>query len=175
LSVILKDQKEEAMDLFTETLTAFENQIFSWHEKLLQIDDDEAVRKSSPEKWSIKEIIGHLIDSASNNHQRFVRAQFSDDLVFPGYQQDDWISVQNYQNESWKNLIELWKSFNLHILHVMKTANESKRKQIRLKHNLHQLAWKTVPENEPATLEYFMLDYIGHFNHHLNQVAGSKK
>jgi len=163
------------MDLFTETLTAFENQIFSWHEKLLQIDDDEAVRKSSPEKWSIKEIIGHLIDSASNNHQRFVRAQFSDDLVFPGYQQDDWISVQNYQNESWKNLIELWKSFNLHILHVMKTANESKRKQIRLKHNLHQLAWKTVPENEPATLEYFMLDYIGHFNHHLNQVAGSKK
>lgn len=175
MSVILKDQKEEAMDLFTETLTAFENQIFSWHEKLLQIDDDEAVRKSSPEKWSIKEIIGHLIDSASNNHQRFVRAQFSDDLVFPGYQQDDWISVQNYQNESWKNLIELWKSFNLHILHVMKTANESKRKQIRLKHNLHQLAWKTVPENEPATLEYFMLDYIGHFNHHLNQVAGSKK
>ena len=53
----------------------------------------------------------------------------------------------------------------------MKTANEQKRKQIRLKHNLHQLAWKTIPEKEPATLEYFMLDYIGHFNHHLNQVA----
>ena len=100
MSVILKDQEEVAMDLFTETLTAFENQIFSWHEKLLQIDDDEAVRKSSPEKWSTKEIIGHLIDSASNNHQRFVRAQFSDDLVFPGYQKDEWIAVQHYQNES---------------------------------------------------------------------------
>lgn len=160
------------MDLFSETLLEFEQQIYTWHEKLLKIDEKSATKKPAPEKWSAKEIIGHLIDSASNNHQRFVRAQFTDDLIFSGYQQNDWVSVQNYQTESWLNLIELWKSFNLHLLHVMKTAPDSKRKQIRLKHNLHQLAWKTVPENEPATLEYFMIDYVGHFNHHLNQLAG---
>lgn len=163
------------MDLFNETLSTFENQIYSWYEKLLLIDEVKASKKSSPEKWSAKEIIGHLIDSASNNHQRFVRAQFTDDLIFSGYQQNDWVVAQNYQSESWKNLIELWKSFNLHILHVMKTVPELKRKQIRLKHNLHHLAWKAVPENEPATLEYFMMDYVGHFNHHLNQLDRLKE
>jgi hypothetical protein len=58
-------------------------------ERLLQIPEEESRRPLSKGKWSAREVIGHLIDSAANNHQRFVRAQFRDDLVFPGYEQEE--------------------------------------------------------------------------------------
>ena len=64
--------------------------------------------------WTKKEILGHLIDSAAINHQRFVRAQFTDDLVFDGYVQDDWVKVQDYQNRDWRELVELWHGYNRH-------------------------------------------------------------
>src|SRR5687767_6158292 len=68
---------------------------------LLAFDDETARRRPSPGKWSAKEIIGHLVDSASNNHQRFVRAVYQDDLVFTGYDQAHWVSVQHYQDAQW--------------------------------------------------------------------------
>ena len=74
------------------------------------LPDDAAARRPSPGKWSPKEIIGHLIDSASNNHQRFVRAQLQDDLVFPGYAQDEWVAAQRYQDGPWRELLELWRA-----------------------------------------------------------------
>src|SRR5437764_8545226 len=87
--------------------------------QLLKISAEKSQVPRAQGKWSPKEIIGHLIDSASNNHQRFVRAQFTDDLIFAGYEQDAWVSVQQYGRESWPLLVQLWKSFNLHLAHVM--------------------------------------------------------
>ena len=75
---------------------------------------------------SIKQILGHLIDSASNNHQRMVRLQYSKDLLFfPDYRQDNdlWITLQDYQNADWENLIQLWKCYNLHIIQVIKSVD----------------------------------------------------
>jgi hypothetical protein len=126
--------------------------------------------KVSADNWTPKEILGHLIDSAANNHQRFVRSQFTDDLVFSGYEQDRWVSVQKYHEESWPELIQLWSSYNLHLLHVVSAIPEAIRTRTRTSHNLDQIAWQMVDKNEAATLEYFIRDYVDHMRHHLNQI-----
>ena len=99
------------------------------------MSDEETRRRPAPGKWSPREIIGHLIDSASNNHQRFVRAQFQDDLVFPGYAQDAWGSAQRYQDAPWNELLTLWRAFNLHIARVMEAVSAEER----LQHHLRQI------------------------------------
>jgi hypothetical protein len=121
-------------------------------------------------KWSPKQIIGHLIDSAANNHQRFVRAQFTDDLVFPGYEQEAWVAVQRYNDEPWSELIDLWRAYNLHLCHVMSSITNEVRTKPRARHNLDVIGWQAVNTNEPVTLEYFLRDYVGHLQHHLNQI-----
>lgn len=153
-----------------EVLKDFGRTIEEAAARLQLITEEESQRPRAEGKWSAKEIIGHLIDSASNNHQRFVRAQFQEDLVFAGYQQEEWVRAQQYNRESWHLLIQLWKSYNLHLLHVMSQIPEHVRKSPRIKHNLHRIAWEQVSEDEPVTLEYFMRDYIGHLKNHLRQV-----
>jgi hypothetical protein len=132
--------------------------------------NEQTGHKPAPEQWSPGEIIGHLIDSASNNHQRFVRAQFQDNLVFSGYDQNAWVVQQNYQTADWSALITLWHSFNTHLVHVIQNIPVQEATRKRHPHNLHELAWNTVPAKEPVTLAYFMDDYIGHLKHHLNQI-----
>jgi len=137
---------------------------------LERMSDEETRRRPQLGKWCPREIIGHLIDSASNNHQRFIRAQFQDDLVFPGYAQDAWVSAQKYREAPWGQLLELWRSFNLHIARVMEAAPETQRLRATVHHNLDELAWKPIPRDAPATLDYFMADYVAHLKHHLNQI-----
>ncbi len=137
---------------------------------MLEISEAEAARRPAPGKWSPKEIVGHLIDSASNNHQRFVRAQFQDDLVFAGYAQDAWVAAQRYQQAPWPALVELWRAYNLHLAHVIEAVPEAVRLRPHRRHNFHQIAWQTVPEDTPATLDYFMRDYAAHLKHHLRQI-----
>ena len=126
----------------------------------------------APGKWSPREVIGHLIDSAANNHQRFVRAQFTEGLEFHGYEQAEWVGVQGYNHENWEQLIQLWKLYNLHLLHLIERIPTEQLTKQRHKHNLHQIAWQPLPVNEPVTLEYFIRDYLGHLKHHLRQIPG---
>jgi hypothetical protein len=140
--------------------------------RLLALSDEASARPSAPDKWSPRQIIGHLIDSASNNHQRFVRAQFQDDLIFDGYAQEDWVSVQAYGDAPWKELLALWQSYNLQLARVMAAVPEEVRMREHRKHNFHQIGWQVVPESEPATLDYLMSDYVGHLKNHLQQILG---
>jgi DinB family protein len=140
---------------------------------LLAISDGQSLERPQEGKWSPREVIGHLVDSASNNHQRFVRARFQDDLVFTGYEQDAWVAAQQYQDAPWAELVTLWELFNLHLARVMETTPESVRLRVRHRHNLDALAWRPVPRESPATLDYFMNDYVGHLQHHLRQVLGN--
>jgi hypothetical protein len=138
---------------------------------LEEMGEESSRVRPGPGKWCPREVIGHLIDSASNNHQRFVRAQFQEDLIFSGYEQDAWVSLQRYRDAPWDELIALWRSFNLHIARIMEAAPKDDRVRLRARHNLDELAWKPVPRNQPATLDYFMSDYVAHLEHHLKQVG----
>ena len=137
--------------------------------RLLEIPDERA-SKSSAQDWSAKQILGHLIDSAANNHQRFVRAQYTDDLAFPGYDGDQWVDAQKYNDEGWTELIDLWRAYNLHLVRVVSLIPETVRTQQRDKHTLDQIAFKTVAQSTPTTLEYLIRDYLDHLKHHLDQI-----
>lgn len=125
--------------------------------RLALLDDSQVRDKSSDERWAIIEVVGHLVDSASNNHQRFVRAQESESLVFPKYEQNSWVKTQHYRQSSWENLIDLWKSYNLHLAHVIRLIPDGK---LRNK--------CTITPNEPVSLSYLIEDYLVHLKHHLN-------
>jgi len=140
--------------------------------RLLSIPEAEAAARPAEEKWSAKEIIGHLIDSATNNHQRFVRGQFQENLVFPGYAQEDWVRAQAYQAEPWPLLVNLWRFYNLHLAHVCAHAPEGERLRPRREHNLHEIGFAPVSPDEPATLEHLMRDYVEHLKSHLRQILG---
>jgi DinB superfamily len=154
-----------------EFLDDFRRTVDQAAERLLAYSDTEASRQRKPGKWSRKEIIGHLIDSAANNHTRFVRAQLQEDLVFPGYDQDEWVRLQRYRDRPWTDLIQLWRSYNHHIASIMQAAHAAALSRRRPRHNLHQVAWQPVPESEPVTLAYFMRDYVEHLKHHLRQAV----
>jgi hypothetical protein len=129
----------------------------------------------APGKWSPKQIIGHLIDSASNNHQRFVRARFTDDLVFLGYEQESWVEVQGYTDADWTSLVTLWREFNLHVARVIERTPEDVAGKARTRHNLSQIAMAKIGSGEPVTLAWFMNDYVDHLEHHLGQVWSALK
>ena len=143
--------------------------------RLLSLTETEAAAPLAEGKWSAKEVVGHLVDSASNNHQRFVRAQFKEDLVFEGYAQEEWVRAQDYQGESWPLLVNLWKFYNLHLAHVCRQAPERERLRERREHNLHEIGFAPADADEPATLEQLMRDYVGHLKSHLRQIFASSR
>ena len=120
--------------------------------------------------WSAAQILGHLIDSAANNHQRFVRAQFTDHLDFPGYEQEQWVRAQHYESEAWPQLLALWLAYNRHLAHVVAGIAPDVLSRPRARHSLERIAWQTVPASQPATLDYLIRDYLGHLKDHLRQL-----
>ena len=154
---------------YHDFLHEFEETIRGATARLQEISADES-RTSSHGEWSPKQVLGHLIDSAANNHQRFVRGQFTDHLEFPGYEQEQWVSAQKYNDEPWPAVIELWRAYNMHLLHVVSVIPHDVLTQPRDKHNLDQIAFNTVAHSAPATLEYLIRDYLDHLKHHLEQI-----
>jgi hypothetical protein len=138
--------------------------------RLLAIAAVDAAVQPAEGKWSPVEIIGHLVDSASNNHRRFVLAHAQDDLLFTGYEQDAWVNRQRYRTAPWVELVHFWQLYNRHLARVMSATPRAIRERVHDRHNLHLVAFKLVPENRPATLEYFMNDYVDHLEHHLRQI-----
>ena len=155
---------------YEQFLRDFRDTVVSATARLKDITEEQSHRQPAPEAWAPIEILGHLIDSAANNHQRFVRAQFTDDLVFPGYEQDQWISSQKYREEAWSDVIRLWNAYNLHLVHVVSVIPEEVLTKPRSPHTLDEIAFKLVDKNEATTLEYLIRDYLVHLRHHLNQI-----
>jgi hypothetical protein len=114
--------------------------------------------RPAPGKWSKKEVLGHLIDSAANNHQRFVRVQIEDTPLIR-YDQDKWVAVQDYYNIPVNQLLELWISYNKHICAIIQAIPEE---------NYEKLC--NVGEKEPVTLAWLVKDYVKHIEHHLRQL-----
>jgi hypothetical protein len=127
--------------------------------RLVDVSSSAAAAKPAPGKWSVKEIIGHLIDSAANNHQRFVRAQYGDVLVAPGYAQDFWVQVQGYAEAPWPEIVEFWRLFNRHLARVMR----------RVPPEMLEVECRIGPY-DPVPLGFVIEDYVAHLKHHLEQV-----
>jgi hypothetical protein len=164
-----------ATNSYEQFLTGFRETIADATARLRDITPEQSRRKSSPDQWASIEILGHLVDSATNNHQHFVRAQFTEELVFPGYEQEGWVSSQKYLDESWPELIQLWSSYNLHLLHIFSVMPADTLTKSRTKYNLDEIASNLVPKNEPTTLEYLVRDYVDHLRHHLKQIFDEVK
>jgi DinB superfamily len=127
---------------------------------LQQISDADASFKPLPHKWSKKEILGHLIDSACNNQQKFVRTMLAQThLDFVGYRQNEWVALQHYNAASWESLISFWYAYNLHIAHVIEHVNPA-----LLENTV------TIDGTEPFRLGFIMPDYVEHLKHHLRVI-----
>jgi hypothetical protein len=141
-----------------ETAKGLEQVIMIVTPQLQRYTPAEAAERPAPGKWSKKEILGHLIDSALNNHQRFIRAQ-QGPVEMPGYEQNFWVEAQGYQDADWETLIFVWAAINRNLARIM---------QLIPAEALQQTC--RIGNNEPVTLEFLVTDYLDHFKHHLRQL-----
>lgn len=129
-------------------------------QRFQNISEEEWSYKSSPEKWSKKEIIGHLCDSALTNIRRFVITQYKENENIV-YDQNFWVKAQNYQNVPTSDLIGLWKSLNYQIVHVVENIPDEA---------LQRTCDTTKIELQRFTLEFIIKDYVDHLQHHLKAI-----
>ena len=130
--------------------------------RLRKFGELESVKPILSGGWSRKEVIGHLIDSASNNHQRFVRAVLQTSLDFPGYDQDGSVRVQAIQSADWSILVGLWVAYNRYLAHVIAHLPASKL----------DTACR-IGQGETVTLGFLATDYLSHLVHHLAQIGAT--
>jgi hypothetical protein len=138
-----------------------ENAIEVACKKLQSLTENVVHKRPTPTDWSAKEVVGHLIDSASNNHQRFVRLQITDGLAFPdyGHDNDAWVKIQRYQDVSWDDLLCLWQGLNRHLARIIRDVNDKCIDHI----------W-VVDEDNTITLGELMNDYLRHLKIHIVQI-----
>jgi hypothetical protein len=129
---------------------------------LREVDDAESRKPVLTGGWSRRQVLGHLIDSASNNHQRFVRASLQDSLEFPGYDQNAWVRAQAVEEADWALVVTLWASYNRYLAHVIAHLPPAKLE---------------VPcrlgSKDPVTLGFVAQDYLRHLLHHLRQICAA--
>ncbi len=124
--------------------------------RLMQLDEAAFSQKPSPAKWSGKEYLGHLIDSAQNNIRRFVLAQYQD-KPFVIYDQEKWVTAADYQHYPAKDLVDFWVLINKHLVIILKNIPESGQDREVQTQDLHSVKWLAA-------------DYNKHLLHHLHQV-----
>ena len=131
--------------------------------KLRQIGVLESAKPVLSGGWSPKQVLGHLIDSASNNHQRFVRAAQQPSLDFPAYDQEGNVRVQAPQEADWSLLVSLWANYNRYLAHIIARLPASKLETVC-----------RIGSNEPKTLGFIATDYLTHMVHHLKQIGAAE-
>lgn len=138
--------------------------IDEWESKLSKLPEDILAKRRNGQNRTIKQIVGHMIDSASNNTHRIIHLQYQvSPLIFPDYanlgNNDRWIAIQNYQYEKWDDLVQLWKYTNYHIVHVINNVDMEKLSNI----------WISAL-NDAVSLKEMIIDYLRHFKLHLSEI-----
>ena len=139
-------------------------QVAAWEPRLSSLPAKVISQRSNSQGRTIRQIIGHMVDSATNNIHRAVHLQYQDSpFTFPNYatngNNDRWIAIQNYQDEDWTILMQLWKYTNLHFVHVVENIQEGKLDQ----------EWVSAP-GKTVRLEEMVVDYLRHFELHLVEI-----
>jgi hypothetical protein len=152
------------MSTFDETTHELLKLIKIWEPRLLSLSENQVSTRKNKQNRTIRQLTGHLVDSASNNLHRIVHLQYqTSPLNFPDYanfgNNDRWIAIQDYQHENWTELVMLWKYINLHLVHVILNVNAEKLDNI----------WITAL-NKEVSLKTMITDYLRHFRLHLDEI-----
>ena len=152
------------MNTFNTNNTRMLELMAAWEPRLSALSEDVVSNRRNSQNRNIKQILGHMIDSASNNTHRIIHLQYqSSPLIFPDYaalgNNDRWIAIQNYQTENWSDLVQLWKYSNRHIIHVINNVNPEKLDNI----------WLSALDEE-VSLRNMINGYLSHFELHLNEI-----
>jgi hypothetical protein len=140
------------------TIENLEKIVGNYSVRLGSIPEEVYLHQPGPGKWSKKETLGHLVDSAQNNIRRFIVAQY-EDTPFIVYNQDQWVALSDYQHYPSRDLVNLWILLNRHLGHVLAAVSSQ------------GAARKCATSNhEPYTLEWLAADYCNHLLHHLHQI-----
>ena len=124
------------------------------------VDETRTTRVTPGGGWCARQILGHLIDSACNNHRRFVLGQSNDLVKYEGYEQDAWVARQRYDKVPWRDLVTLWTAYNRHLAHVMSCVPDDVAAREAI-----------APDSDGrVTLAFLMEDYVTHLRHHLEQI-----
>ena len=137
---------------------------------ILEMSKTDMEFKSAPEKWSKKQILGHLIDSGVNNFGRFVRGATGAILIFDGYDQVKWVVVNNYQGQELASVVHRWAAINESIAELLPNIEEEVFHRKTTEHNFDRICMKTIEKGIESNLHYLIWDYIFHLEHHLSQI-----
>ena len=152
------------MKEFEDICIDLQSLVSSWEQKLLTMPDEHITSRYNSQDRNIKQILGHMIDSASNNTHRIIHLQYRESPCdYPNYatngNNDRWIAIQDYQSENWENMIQLWKYSNLHIIHVIRNVDPAKL----------EMQW-IYNEKNLFSLREIIVDYLRHFKLHLDEI-----
>ena len=143
-----------------EALNVLRNLLDHLPARLERLPAGQLTLKPDANRWSKQEEFGHLLDSASNNHQRIVRAQLQENPAMPGYEGDRWVELHHYQQREWRGLIAIWHALNQQLLTAASAAPKA--------------AWQrtcTIAGSPPVALAFVFEDYIHHMLHHLRHIG----
>jgi DinB superfamily len=143
-----------------QSLTELQELIDRLPARLQALPSAKVEHKPAPLAWSAKEELGHLLDSAANNHQRIVRAQLEEHPALPGYDGDAWVALHQYQRRDWPSLIERWAALNRQLLAAAEAVPD--------------WGWSrtlTIADSAPLTLQFVFDDYIHHMLEHLRHMG----
>lgn len=146
---------------FSDITNGITRVIKTWEPILISLPVEAITQKRNNQNRTIKQILGHMIDSASNNHQRMIRLQYNSNLTFPDYRQDNdlWMALQDYQHADWNTLIQLWKYYNLHMIQVVRSVDHTRLTNY----------W-TDFEGTKVTLQEMIEGYLRHIDLHFNEI-----
>lgn len=145
-------------DTVGKSLSRLQEIVDTIPERLRKISLEQFSSKSGPDRWSKKQIVGHLIDSATNNHHRFIRSQFEDNPMIQ-YDQDRWNEAGLYDQMEKEHLISFWEMYNRHLIHLIRFMPEE-----RLSGS------SRISDGISRSVSWLFEDYVRHLDHHLHQI-----
>jgi DinB superfamily len=146
-------------DMRNDLAAFLEQTIDKAAKELRGFSEPDSAKRPGPDQWSKKEELGHLIDSAANNHVRFVRGATEPEFHGPGYQQNEWVHLHGYSDMAWAEIIEFWERYNRFLTGLVRRIPEDR------------LGTPCVVGNsETVTLGFLIEDYVMHMRHHLDHI-----